>query len=289
MVDVTAVDVTPIAKTEADTSFVQWGAVFAGAVMAAALSFVLLTFGTSIGLSFVSPWPGAGASATLIASLAAFWTLAQYIGSFMVGGYIAGRMRAPRPDTPDDEVEFRDGLHGGLVWAVGIVIGAGLLFTATGVTTRAATEVGARAAAATTQTTDPAAYAVDTMLRSTRPAGAAGATQPTTPEQRAEVGRILTRSLTTGLSEPDKTYLASLVADRTGISQQDAERRITDAMNATRDAADKARRAAIVTGLVTAIGLLVALGAAWWAAMRGGQHRDQSIPARFPIGRHRSA
>ena len=38
------------------TSFVEWGAVFAGGAMAAAISFVLLTFGAAIGLSFVSPW-----------------------------------------------------------------------------------------------------------------------------------------------------------------------------------------------------------------------------------------
>ena len=44
-------------------SFVEWGAVFAGAVLAAALSFVLLTFGTAIGLSATSPWPNSGLSA----------------------------------------------------------------------------------------------------------------------------------------------------------------------------------------------------------------------------------
>jgi hypothetical protein len=35
----------------AGPNFVDWAAVFAGAVLAAALSFVLLTFGTAIGLS----------------------------------------------------------------------------------------------------------------------------------------------------------------------------------------------------------------------------------------------
>lgn len=38
-------------------SFIEWGPVFAGAVLAAALSFVLLTFGTAIGLSATLPWP----------------------------------------------------------------------------------------------------------------------------------------------------------------------------------------------------------------------------------------
>ena len=42
---------------------VEWAAVFAGAVLAAALSFVLLTFGTAIGLSATSPWPNSALSA----------------------------------------------------------------------------------------------------------------------------------------------------------------------------------------------------------------------------------
>jgi hypothetical protein len=63
---------TPVAaRTEAAgaPSFVEWGAVLAGAVLAAALSFVLLTFGTAIGLSAASPWPSSGLSAKVIASL----------------------------------------------------------------------------------------------------------------------------------------------------------------------------------------------------------------------------
>jgi hypothetical protein len=44
-------------------SFVEWGAVLAGAALSAAISFVLLTFGTAIGLSATSPWLlGSGAA-----------------------------------------------------------------------------------------------------------------------------------------------------------------------------------------------------------------------------------
>ena len=41
--------------------------------------------------------------------------------AFGVGGYIAGRMRAPI-DASDDEIEFRDGTHGVLVWAIAMVL-----------------------------------------------------------------------------------------------------------------------------------------------------------------------
>jgi hypothetical protein len=91
-----------------------------------------------------------------------------------------------------------------------------------------------------------------------------------------------------GSITPDnRTYLAQLVAKRTGTSQQDAERRVDNAVNSARDAADKARHAAILTGFVTAAGLIISLGAGWWAAMRGGHHRDTSVPASFTFGDRR--
>ena len=95
-------------QVPAGTSFVEWGAVFAGAVLAAAISFVLLTFGAAIGLSATSPWPNVGASTKVIASIAVFWAIAQQIGAFMAGGYVAGRMRSRWHET-GHEAEFRDG------------------------------------------------------------------------------------------------------------------------------------------------------------------------------------
>jgi hypothetical protein len=288
----------------AGTSFVEWGAVLAGGAMAAAISFVLLTFGTAIGLSFVSPWANAGASTKVIASLAVFWTMAQQIGAAMVGGYIAGRMRSHWGETTD-EVEFRDGLHGGLVWAVGVIVSAALLLSAAGAVARTGTEVAGRVASAAAANADPLTYQADVLLRTggARAAAAApGAAQPAptgaqvpssqNADQRAEVVRILAKSVAAGgLSEADRNYLAAVVAQRTGLPQPEAEKRVNEAYaeasRAAREAADKARRAAILTGFVTAAGLLVALGAAWWAAQRGGHHRDNSIPARFFTPTHR--
>lgn len=51
MVDVVA---PPATKTVRVNSYVEWGAVIAGAVIASALSFVLLTAGTAVGLSLIS-------------------------------------------------------------------------------------------------------------------------------------------------------------------------------------------------------------------------------------------
>jgi len=99
------------------------------------------------------------------------------------------------------------------------------------------------------------------------------------------MSRILSTGVATGsLSGEPRAYLVQIVAQRSGIPQQEAERRVDQAFNAAREAADKTRRAGILTGFVTAASLVLSLGAAWWAAMRGGNHRDQSIPARFAFG-----
>jgi hypothetical protein len=99
---------------------------------------------------------------------------------------------------------------------------------------------------------------------------------------RAEIARTLARSTAAGeISAQDRAYLAQLVAQRTGLSPQEAEKRVADAVNAAREAADKARRAAILTGFVTAASLIISLAAAWWASLKGGNHRDNSVPARF--------
>jgi hypothetical protein len=283
------------------SSFVEWGAVLAGAVLAAAISFVLLTFGTAIGLSATSPWPNSGVSAKVIASIAVFWAMAQQIGAFMAGGYVAGRMRARWHET-GHEADFRDGLHGGLVWAVGVVIGAALfLSTAGGAAKTGADIAGQAGTAAMSSTNDPMGAVLDTLLRpttvaqATPPAGAGTAPAATArarpaagDDTRAEMSRILASSVTrASLSAQDRAYMAQLVSQRTGMSQQEAEKRVDDAVIAARQAADKARRAAILTGFVTAASLLLSLAAAWWAAVKGGDHRDHSIPARFEFGDQR--
>src|SRR4029079_12584047 len=151
-------------RTEtAGVSFVEWGSVFAGAVLAAAISFVLLTFGAAIGLSATSPWPNAGASTKIIASVAVFWAMAQQIGAYMAGGYVAGRMRSRWHET-GHEADFRDGLHGALVWAVGVVIGAALFLSTAGSAAKTGAEaVGGAASMAGSSTNDPMDAVLDKM------------------------------------------------------------------------------------------------------------------------------
>jgi len=291
-----------MAKTEpvvgSRLGFAEWGAVLAGAVLAAALSVTLLSFGTAIGLSAASPWPHSGLSPKVIASLAVFWTMAQQIGSLMIGGYVAGRVRTRWSDS-SHESEFRDGLHGGLAWAVSIIFGAFLVLAAAGVAANTGAELAGKAAPLMS-VGDPMDSVLDAMLRPTATTeaapvnaspSAAGANAPRArgantgipDETQSEMSRVLASSTATGtLTTESRAYLAQLITQRTGVSRQEAQTRVGTALDAAREAADKARRAAILTGFVTAADL--SLGAAWWAALRGGKHRDGGIPARFVFG-----
>ena len=94
--------------------------------------------------------------------------------------------------------------------------------------------------------------------------------------------RVIATAVVAGhLTPAQKGYLTGLVSQRTGMSASDADKRVDQTFAEARQAADKARRSAVVAALVTATGLMIGLAAAWYAAQRGGHHRDQNIPARF--------
>lgn len=95
------------------------------------------------------------------------------------------------------------------------------------------------------------------------------------------------------LAEEDRAILAEELARSTTLSEEEAESRIDEAVGqltrlreeaaqrleqaeqAARDAADKARRAAVLTGFLAAAGFAIALGAAMYGAGLGGRHRDE--------------
>jgi hypothetical protein len=173
-------------------------------------------------------------------------------------------------------VQFRDGIHGALVWSLSIIVGAMLAASAAGTAGR----VAGAAASAVGGAAQVAAPAIDSMIRSQQ---LNDAKRPVlTDTQKSEVGRILLTSVKNGsLSEGDKNYLNQTVAQVTGVPPEEAQKRVNDAYNATVTAVEDARRATSAGGLITATALLIGLAAAWYAAQRGGNHRDENRPARF--------
>jgi hypothetical protein len=272
-----------VAPARPGTSYVEWGAVVAGALAASAISFVLLTAGAAIGLSLVSPYESESYG-RLAASVAVFWATAVPILSFLVGGYIAGRMRSAWEAAASDEVQFRDGIHGLLVWSLSVVAGGLLAFLAA----LTAAQTGAQVAATATRDRGAVvAPAVDTLFgASVAQAAPAPAGEPrgATPsgraavvdaDARAAVSRTLVAAAAAGqLSPPQKQTLAQIVAERTGLSLAEAEKRVDQAYADARKALETARKAAVLSALGTVTALLVGLLAAWYAAQRGGCRCD---------------
>jgi hypothetical protein len=175
-----------------------------------------------------------------------------------------------------------------LVWALSIVFASLLALVAVATTARVGTEVGAAAYASDSGAAGPLAPFVDTLLRA-QPTGtgpAANAVPPVSPELRGEVTRIFTTAVAAReLKDADRAYLGQVVSRRSALAPADAEKRVTEVYADVLRAADNARRAAVLAALVTATALLIGLAAAWYAAQRGGHHRDQQIPARLGLGR----
>jgi len=294
---------------------VQWGAVILGALGATAISMVLLTFGAGLGLSAASAQPYAGASAKALAVISALYAAITMVAAFGAGGYVTGRMRLPATEELAEH-EFRDGAHGFAVWALGIVIGgviaisgvSGAFKTAVQATAAigGATAAGAASNPALGQAAlsmTPTDYAIDRLMApaptaapaaaGAAPAAGAPAATSTTGASRADVTGPMTRvfaaSLKSGqLDARDRTMLVQTVMQQTGLPQAEAEKRVDDAYaelkaaeQKARDAADKARKAALITAFSAAATLLLGCAAACAGAAAGAKHRAENTAVTF--------
>ena len=270
---------------ESSASATSWGAILGGAMAAVALTIVLLALGAGFGLASISPWANAGASAagfTISAGIALI--VIQWLSSAL-GGYITGRMRTKWTATHTDEVWFRDTAHGFLTWAVATVIGAlvvgSAVSSAIGTGTQAAASVASGAAqgasGAAMQVLQNQQYSLDTLFRGSRPEVAASGA-----EAHTEAGRILVNGLRAGeMPAADKTYLAQMIATRTGLPPEEAQKRVDAAIAQAkaaeiraREVADAARKSASVAAIFTALAMLIGAFVASAAAAFGGSQRD---------------
>ncbi len=260
------------ASNEAYASAISWSAVIGGAFAAAALSLALLALGAGTGLSAISPWSSRGASASAVGAGAIIWLIVIEILASAMGGYLAGRLRTKWVNVHTHEVYFRDTAHGFLVWCVGLVMTAAFLATAAasvvGITSnQTATAAGAQAG--------PNAYFVDSLFRS-------GRAERVDPSERTEAGLILARGIQEkALPAADRTYLAQLVSARTGLSETDAQGRVSEVFDQARQNADTARKAAAHSLYWAFLALLIGAFCASFAATIGGKQRDRMAAARI--------
>ncbi|MFM0341883.1 hypothetical protein [Paraburkholderia fungorum] len=284
---------------------VSWGAVSAGGIGTAAFALILLTLGTGLGLTSISPWSSGPSNAKAFGFAAVVWVCVTSILTSGLGGYLTGRLRSRWLAVDTDEIHFRDTAHGFLSWAVATLFTAAILTSAASGVVRAGAQTAATTAAAggsvTMETmqrgnaqaatnTWPLGYFVDSLFR--MPAGSSLAA-PATPENRnettarAETARIFLNSAATGdqLSPEDTAYLSQLVAQHTGLTPEAARTRAVTTYTrllqkiaaldaAAKDAADKARKVAIGASLWLFLSLLMGAFSASLMATHGGRVRQ---------------
>lgn len=279
-------DVIVAPETAATGSYVDWPAIIAGVILASAISLVLLTFGSAIGLSFINFRSAENVMPIWIAIAAALWLLWVQVSSFMAGAYLTGRLRRRHGDASEHESDVRDGAHGLLVWGGALVVGAiiatsGIGAAANAVGSAAATVTNAASNVADEASLDPNAYFVDTMFR-TGPGTAPAVADADTTAVRGEAGRILLQGAVDGVGEADRAYLAQLVAANTGLTEEEATARVNEVLTAVEQAkaqavaaAENARKMGVLAAFLAAASLLVSAAAAFWAAQKGGNHRDE--------------
>ena len=302
MTDLRAAEVSIVA---AETDFIEpvvapdaaisWGAVAAGGFANAALTLLLMAFGAGMGFSAVSPWANSGVSATTFSVGTGLYFIVIAMLASTIGGYLAGRLRTRWTAVHTDEVYFRDTAHGFMSWACAVVVSAAVLGAAgtaivsgvtAGLSQRSNADGGPaaiyvdelfRPAPTANAATTPAAAATAPAAAATAPAATA-ATATASPADRAEVSRLLLRSARdrSDLSAADRTYLAQLVSARTGLSQADADKRVTDVITEAKSDLDKARSAAAKLALWFTAALLAGALSASLAAIEGGQLRDRT-------------
>lgn len=260
-------------RNEANSSGVSWAAVVAGGFVSAALSLILLALGSGLGLTSASVRSDVGISGSTLGTAAILWLIATELMSASMGGYLAGRLRTKWTGIHSDEVYFRDTAHGFLSWSVALVVTAAFLGSA------AASMMGSADSklSAPGQGQSPVigknAYFVDSLFRSD--ATKAGTDDTTI---HGEVAAIMAVSLEhRDLSSADKTYLVQLVASRTGLTQTEADQRVSQVFSNAQQAADTARKAVAHTLLWTFIALLIGAFCASLSGTIGGRQRDNVV------------
>jgi hypothetical protein len=268
------------------TSTASWSAIIAGAFVAAAVSLVVLAVGSGLGFAMISPWDGQGVSVTTFAVTTAIWFIVMQWVSSALGGYIAGRLRTRWYGTHPHEVFFRDTAHGFVTWAVATVLVAVVmvssLSSAVSGGVHAVTGVAAGAAQGAAGATSPSyVYGMDRLFRPSDPAAAAAQGGN---DVRGEVTHVIAQAVANNgtVSDADQSYLAGLVAAKTGVSPDEAKMRVNDFIttaNAAKEKvkadADAARKAAAKTAIFVALAMVIGAFIASLSAALGGHLRDE--------------
>ncbi len=254
--------VAPLAVIDTNQrNYVDWGAILAGVAISSGLFSILAAFTSAIGLAVAPSVSDNRIAGLTVLAATALWALWIQLSSMMAGAYITGRMRHRIGDAIQHEVEMRDGAHGLVMWAVSVIVSAifaGWIAIATGT--------------ALSNTNSSSAYFTERLLR---PQIATAPAEVST-ENETRLTALMAR-LVLSPNDADQTYLSNQVSNLAGIPTTEAASRVEQTLIEMRTNADDARRFGILLAFFTAASLLVSAVSAWWAAGKGGEHRDQGI------------
>jgi hypothetical protein len=217
--------------------------------------------------------------------------------SSAVGGYLAARLRTKWVGTYTNEVYFRDTAHGFLAWAFATVLSASVLSSVIAFLANGTAAGLGGAASQVTRSVNPDQIYVDKLFRTDATAQTAPSALPdagnsnppasstanpgtannaSSGQTQAEILRLWTSSFSSNqdLSAADRTYVARLVAARTGMNQADADKRVNDVITEAKVAADNARKGAATLSFWLTAAMLFGAFAASLAAVEGGSLRD---------------
>jgi polyhydroxyalkanoate synthesis regulator phasin len=249
-------ETTPVTVSAAALRRISWGAVLAGAVIVIAVHLSLSLLGLGIGLSTVDPAAGDTPEATSFGLGAGIWWVVSNLIALVIGGYVAARLSG-MPLRGDGII------HGVLTWAVTLLITIYLLTTGVGtlvggafnIVGNAVSTLGQGVAQAAPRALEAAGVSpeqiqqqADELLRPEQP----GQLNP--DQARSELTDAL-RQMVTG-SEQDaaqaRQRATELIAQRAGITPEQANQRIEQMTTEFKRRADEAKAQATQAADATA-------------------------------------
>lgn len=227
---------------------IDWGAVIAGVAMLVAVTLILNLLGVGIGFTATEPLqPGETPSATTFGVTGGIWWVVSNWIAVTIGAFIAGRVAHRLLDVDG-------GLHGLVVWAIGLILTMTLFASiagsiASGVTATVGT--GLQTAAQTENRS-----LVD---RLTAPAG-----------ERSDLEAELRRFIADPQSV-DRNRIVDIIAREAGIDRAEAERRLATAETEARQAADTATTVLGQAAIWGVVALLIGAVAGYFGGRWGAQ------------------
>jgi len=289
------VEVVPYARRR-----ISWGGVFAGVVIALAVQLLLSMLGLGVGLTTIDPTQpnGTPGAAALGIGTGIWWTV-SYIIALFIGGYVAARLGG--------RLLGWDGmLHGVLTWAFALLVSAFLVTSAVGGALgtaldavkgtlsgagHAVAQVAPQAAQSAGLTPQAIQQKAQDLMNAEPPANADPKTMSREDATKDIASNLPKLAQGGDQAQQARSRILDVMSAQLGISRQDAENRLNqavgqaqqaknEAVGEAKQAADKAASGVSTASLVGFVALLLGVIAAAWGGHVGARRREPDYDER---------